>query len=208
MDVDLSGVLAAIDTTWDALREQHPEIPVVVVGIDMRGKKHALDYREATVTGEEVPPLLEVPMECIREGGRAVVSHVLHVAVHALADARGIPVTNNRGRRHNRKFADVARELGREWPEDRPPDPSHGYAPVPIMPETWTFLEPYAVATQDVIDRTDAVAALDMAAPRRGTSGQRLTLRCGCDRTLQIGRRQAAKGPITCGVCGEEFSER
>lgn len=208
MDNDLSGLLAAIETTWDALRERCPELPSVVVGIDMRGKKHALDYREATVTGEMVPPLLEVPAVVVREGGKAVVDHVLHVAVHGLADARGITVTNNRGRRHNQRFAAVARDLGREWPDDRSPDPVTGYSPVPITADMWKFLDPYAVATDRVIERTGAVAALEEAAPKRGTSGQRLTLRCGCDRTFQIGRRQAAKGPITCGVCGEEFRER
>lgn len=205
---DTAKVLAAIETVWDDFRVHRPELPAVVVGIDMRGRKHALDYREATVTDDHVPPLLEVPLPCVRQGGRAVVEHLLHVATHCLCDVRGVSATTNRGRRHNGKFASVARDMGCEWPDGRSPDPVMGYAPVPVTAAMWADMAPYVTVIDRVLDRSRAVAELEEAAKRTAGSGTRLSMGCGCGRTIQVGPRVAAMGPVICGVCHEEFRAR
>ncbi|MGK5728192.1 hypothetical protein [Streptomyces sp. URMC 124] len=198
-------IIAAIETAWDVLREQHPELPVVYVTVDVAGARHNLAYPVGLEA--DMKPELPIHKDTLAAGSRAILESLLHVATHALCHARGISETANRGRRHNRRFADVAEELGMAWPEGEPPHTSRGFSPVPITPEAVEKYAPLMEALDKTLKGVDLNA---LQAPPKAGSGSRLTLQCGCvpARTFQIGRRVAAVGPIMCGVCGKEFTEK
>ena len=50
--------------------------------------------------------------EGLRRGARAVLGTLLHEAAHGVATTRGIKDTSRQGRYHNRRFAELAAELG------------------------------------------------------------------------------------------------
>lgn len=200
---DTLRILAALETVWDALRERHPDLPAVRVAIDKTGARHDLVYPEDHITSDRRPELA-VSADTIRKGGRAVIEHLLHVATHALADARGVSATSNRGRRHNQKFAAMATFVGGHWPDGQSPHPVKGYSPVPVREDTWTELEPYVSAVDTVLATANDLSELSAPA---GRGSSRLILACQCPRKIQVGKRVAAQGPIICGVCESEFTE-
>lgn len=202
---DTSRIIAAVATVWDHLRRSHPELPEVAVVIHTTGAPHNLRYaeEEGRIHGVATPPELAIHVDTVRNGGRAVIECVIHMATHALCTARGVSETSNRGRRHNQKFAAMAVELGGHWPDGQSPHPVKGYSPVPISETAMAAMAPYVEALDTVISQ---VGDLDMATRPAGRSGNRLTLRCECGRTLLMGKRVAGQGPVVCGVCRSEFT--
>lgn len=205
---DTSKLIAAVATVWDALRERHSDLPEVMAVIDTTGAPHDLRWPDADgkIHGVPTPPELAVHVDTVRQGGRAVVEHLLHVATHALCRVRGVSETSNRGRRHNRKFAAMAQELGGQWPDGEPPHSVRGFSPVPVTDPAMADMSPYVSALDTVIEQ--AGSALDDLATPPAPAKNRVYLECGCGRTLQMGPRVAAMGPVICGVCREEFTER
>ncbi len=205
--VRVSGtrVIAAIETVWEVLQETHPELPDVYVVIDTSGARHNLAWPETLKS--DMRPELPVHRNTVEAGSKPVLECLLHLATHALCYAREVPETTNRGMRHNKRFRDVARELGMEWPQGEPPHPSRGFSPIPLTAEAEKGYLPLLVALEK------ALKGMGRAMPEppvKGRSGTRITLQCACTpvRTFQIGTRIAAVGPIVCGVCGVEFSEK
>ncbi|MFE9396797.1 hypothetical protein [Streptomyces flavidovirens] len=199
-------IIAAIETAWEVLKESHPELPEVYVIVDNEGARHNVVIPDRL----EADMRLEIPIhrDAITAGPRATLEAILHVATHALCQARGLSETSNRGMRHNKHFRDTALELGMKWPEGEPPHSTRGFSPVPLTPEA---LAGYAPLIQALGKSLDGVV-LGVAEPAtKGKSGSRITLQCECTnppRTFQIGPRIAAIGGITCNVCGAEFTEK
>ncbi|MEV7467185.1 hypothetical protein AB0O20_11890 [Streptomyces kronopolitis] len=200
-------IIGAVQTVWEALQGAHPDLPDVIVAIDTTGARHNLGYPEGKVIGAPVPPELPVHIDTIRAGAMPVMEHVVHVATHALCNVRGVSETSNRGTRHNKKFAAMARELGGQWPDGEPPHPVKGFSPVPVTGEAMPGMAAYVEALGRVLAKVDGLEELADTAPR-GKSGTRMSLECGCGRTLQMGRRVAGLGAVICGICKEEFTER
>ncbi|MGW7270801.1 hypothetical protein ACWGH5_09800 [Streptomyces sp. NPDC054864] len=199
-------IIAAIETAWEVLQESHPELPDVYVIVDNAGARHNL----VTPDRLEADMRLELPVhrDAIAAGPRAVLEAVLHVATHALCQVRGVSETSNRGMRHNKHFRDAAVELGMKWPTGEPPHATKGFSPVPLTPEAESGYAPLVAALGKSLDGVVVGVA---ESPAKGKSGTRLTLQCECTdpvRTFQIGPRIASVGPIVCGVCGAEFTER
>ncbi|KWT60591.1 hypothetical protein ADL21_18215 [Streptomyces albus subsp. albus] len=199
-------ILAAIETAWEVLQERHPDLPDVRVVVDAGGARHNLAWPEAPA--EDARPELPVRHDTLRAGPRALVEQLLHLATHALCTVRGVNETSNRGIRHNKRFRETATELGMAWPQGEAPHPSKGFSPVPLTAEGEAAYAPLIAA----LDATLAGVSLEELEPERtgGRSGVRLTLRCECvpARSFQIGPTVAATGPIVCGVCGKEFTEK
>ncbi|WP_338932648.1 hypothetical protein WEB32_29735 [Streptomyces netropsis] len=198
-------VIAAIETAWEVLRESHPELPDVYVSVDNEGARHNLAWPEKLES--DMKPELPIHRDTVLAGPEAVLDAILHVATHALCHARGISETTNRGRRHNKRFREVAEELGMAWPAGEPPHTTRGFSPIPLTPEATEGYAPLVAALGTTLE---GVALEVPEAPAKGKSGSRVTLQCRCvpARTFQIGPRVAAAGPILCGVCGKEFVEK
>ncbi|MFB7114055.1 hypothetical protein [Streptomyces sp. NPDC056291] len=133
---------------------------------------------------------------------------MLHEAAHILAWRRGLKDTSVRaGLYHNQTFLAVAEEVGLEWPAERARHATTGF----IDPEL-------SVETRH--RHADDIAALDEAIPlvlphlelppsKSSNRPDRLVLQCGCDdpRKMRMSRTVVERGPVICGVCGEEFKE-
>jgi hypothetical protein len=168
-------------------------------------------------------PELFIAGECLAEGPRQTLQTMLHEAVHALAHVRGVKDTSRGGKYHNkREFVALAGELGLAWPDGQRPHPVIGFSEVQLTEQT---LADYA----DTLAYLGAAIRLYRDTFRRlgllggqgeeqegqdgegqqptGKAGERFKVACGCQppRSFWIRAKQYTPGPITCGVCGQDF---
>jgi hypothetical protein len=200
-------ILAALETAWEVLQANHPELPDVYVGVVTEGSPHNLAQPDKLET--DMRPELRVHRDTIVEGPPAVLEAILHVATHALCQVRGVSETSNRGMRHNKHFRAVAEELGLAWPVGESPHPTKGYSPMRLTDETVAGYAPLLAALGKALD--GVVLGVDRHDAPRSRTGTRLTLQCECTdpvRTFQIGPRIASLGGIRCEVCGALFTEK
>ena len=107
-----SRLVAALERTWTAIRDRHPEVPevvlVVAAGSDPRGKRLTLGHFAAgrwqlaiSADGQSAERAeVLVGGEGLRRGPVDVLGTLLHEAAHGLAHARGISDTSRQGRYH------------------------------------------------------------------------------------------------------------
>jgi len=253
-----SSLITALEETWTTIRRHHPDLPEVVFitgtglryaaasSVDARwghfGAQrwvHGRPQPTATPTPEagqdaklhvqpDRKPELFVAGECFAEGASHTLTTILHEAAHALAHARGVKETSRQGKYHNRRYLELAGELGLEWPVDAKAHPVNGFSEVQLTQQT---REVYA----DTIAELDAAITLHLDTFRRlglagdgqpdtspedgdgqgggGAEGDgektynRSKLVCDCypERSIRVSPKQAARGPILCGICDGEF---
>lgn len=223
-------IITELEYAWNEIRARHPEVPDVVCitgsGVQKRGRSlrrghHAPDrWRDAESTGRS--PELFIAGELLEAGGEAVLQTMLHEAAHALGHVRGIRNTSGDGNRwHNRKFAQLARELGLEPPKRAAP--TMGFSDCNITPAT-------SAAYHLVVRRLEAAklpflpdplgtgaegagAGVEPPTTRRDgsrrTGGRRTGVECACDppRRMQVTPKMLQEGPVLCGLCRQEFTE-
>ena len=148
-----SKINGLLEDVYETLRVDTPDLPKVFFKLD-----HGRTLR-AQVWGHFAPEVwtadgeprheIMIASECLAAGAFQVLQTVIHEAVHALAEARGIRETSRQGRYHNRKFVTLAEELGMTYdaPKNRNalgklvPDDRIGYSSVVLTEAT---LEKYA----------------------------------------------------------------
>src|SRR5690606_26327182 len=120
---------------------------------------------------------------------------------HALADVRGIKDTSRQGRWHNKQFAQLANELGL----DAAKDDKIGWSVTTLQPGTD---DAYTTPLRGLQKALTAWRHPDTntGAASRASSNNGLTCQCGCDRRIRISQTAFEVGPITCGICGENFT--
>jgi len=219
-------MVAALESAWAAIRARHPEVPavVLVLGAGSIGNAGGLrlghfaamrwadpDQTNATdedaadgtdgepSTGQPVRlPEVFIGGEGLVRGAADVLGTLLHEAAHALAHVRGIKDTSRQGRWHNAKFKALAEELGIEVAKD----PRIGWSPTTIPAST---REQYA----EVIDELGRVLRLHRAVEVAGGKDKKPSpppCVCECGRKIRVSPTVLAAGPITCGVCGADFT--
>jgi hypothetical protein len=252
-----STLITALEDTWTAIRGRHPDLPEVVfiTGTGLRHAAAAsVDARwghfgaQRWVAGHPQPatpptpeagqdaklqvqpdrkPELFVAGECFAEGNEHTLTTILHEAAHALAHVRGVKETSRQGKYHNRRYLELAGELGLDWPADAKAHPVNGFSEVQLTQRT---RQVYATTIGDL----DAAITLHLDTFRRlGLAGQgqpgtrtegedqgdgeaegdggktfnRSKLVCDCypERSIRVSPKQAARGPILCGICDGEF---
>jgi len=212
-------MVAALEGAWAAIRARHPEVPavVLVLGAGSIGAAGGLklghfaamrwaDPDQQPADDEEggagVPvrlPEVFVGGEGLARGPAEVLGTLLHEAAHALAHIREIKDTSRQGRWHNARFKALAEELGIEVTKD----PRIGWSPTTIPAGT---RESYAQVIAEL------GAALRMHRSVEITDGGRTKKPspppcvCGCGRRIRVSPTVLAAGPITCGVCGTDFT--
>lgn len=175
-----STVVEALERVWDVIRENHQELPAVVIvtGTGFIGtprwghfRANGWTHREHEVQAEGVSTNLRlgemfVAGETLAKGATHTVETMLHEAVHVLAKVREIQDTSRQNRWHNAKFRTLAGELGMEY-EGAQAHPKIGFSEVVLTPGT---REDYA----PVIDALDAAIRLtvDLPAWLGGATGQ------------------------------------
>lgn len=198
-------LLTALDALWERLRAEVPDLPPIRPTVSPTNRRG--DHSPRWIEDDEGYILgLVVSADVLQEGAETVLEAVLHDAAHLLNWKRGVKDTTMRGAYHNQAFVTAAEEVGLLWPVDGQRTPSRGFEGVELGDEA---KRRHALDVR-ALDRAIPLVLphLELPAAPRGSRTDRLTLRCECDppRSFRISRTIAATGPITCGVCGAEFT--
>lgn len=142
-----SAVVTLLEEVWDRIRENHPELPAVVIvtgsgmiGPSRWGHFRAEGWKLAQAKGEEAATDLalgEMFMagETLAKGARQVLQTMLHEAAHVLARVRDLKDTSRQGRWHNGTFRTLAEEMGLEHKQPNA-DSAHGFSFVTLTEQT------------------------------------------------------------------------
>lgn len=217
------AIVETFEGIWQVIRSHHPELPnvVIITGTGSDQKKpvlkagHHWDSRWHHDPTREVWGELFITGERLNDGGSLIVETLLHEAAHALARVRGIKDTSDEGRYHNRRFVQLAEEMGLLPCVQK--KGRNGFNDCKISPAT---IERYA----EVIAELDAANLPYLTLPgeapgsRRTTTpgddedqedeephrrqGKRVPMVCKCEgRRIPISYAQFEFGPLICGVC-------
>jgi len=137
--------------------------------------------------------------EGLRRGASEVLGTLLHEAAHGLAFARGISDTSRQGRYHNRRYAQLAGELGLDVAHTDP----IGWSATSVPEAT-------AARYTEVLAELAAALVLWRRAERAhpagpGRSRTALACSCGCGRRIRVARAVWEAAPIVCAACAEPF---
>ena len=196
---------AALAATWRAIQHHHPDIPPVILTLGAntpsqcglghfarnrwhQGKDQDVELHELFLSGEG-----------LRTGAEGVLAALLHQAAHALATARGITDTSNRGYYHNKRYKVLAEELGltvadagpRGWRNTTlPPTTAHTYAPQLDQLTAALTIYPHAATPPTTAAKSrNKIAAV-----------------CQCPRRIWVARATLTQAPILCAQCGTPFA--
>jgi hypothetical protein len=198
-----SGLVAALERAWSAIRHRHPQVPEVVMAmasgtIGRRGELTLGHFAEGrwTVASAKRPELF-VGGEGLAAGPVEVLGTLLHEAAHGLAATRGVQDTSRQGRYHNRRYATLAGELGLTVTTAS----SRGWTATAVPAET-------AVAYAAVVE--DLARALVLWRRAEQPNGGRrstnlLAAVCACGRRIRASRSTLTEAPVLCGRCGSPF---
>ena len=201
-DGTASLLLAALERTWQTIRQRYPDVPeaVLVVASGSEGKRLNLGHfapHRWQVNGADRHEVL-VGGEGLHRGPLEVLGTLLHEAAHGLAQARGVQDTSRQGRYHNRRYAQLARELGL--------DVAH------LDPIGWsatTVPEATAAGYAGQLEELQAALVLWRRQEARIGTGTRsrnlLACTCACGRRLRVAKATLAEAPILCGACEQPF---
>lgn len=212
-----SRVIGVLEAAWGDIQAAHPEVPniVMITGTAARGRGEMLTLghfdASAWKTADGRLPELFVAGELLAadgdvSAGRRAMKTLLHEAAHGLAAVRGITECSRGGRYHNRRFVELAAELGLTEPGS--PHSSIGWSMV-------TLEDDGAARWASTIARIDAAALpyLDRVQIGSSTSGgdgkgggrqgARRSAVCKCEepRRLSVTPKQLDVGPLICGLC-------
>ncbi|MVU77452.1 hypothetical protein GPX89_09345 [Nocardia sp. ET3-3] len=201
----VTGLLVtALESTWAAIRSQHPDVPNVVLTVgsgSTGGSELTLGHFAPNrwVRGEYELHELFVGGEGLQRGAVDVLGTMLHEAAHGVAVTRGIKDTSRQGRWHNERYRTLGEELGLTLAHND----KIGWS-VTTVPEQTRELY------RDELDELAfALVAYRRREPeRRGgrkSSNNGLTAECECGRKIRVAVGTYGIGPIICGVCKTGF---
>jgi curved DNA-binding protein CbpA len=199
----VSAVLRVLETTWQAIRARHPQIPpvVLVIASGTEGKQARYGHHAPQrwhVSGEDRAEIM-ISGEGLRRGAPAVLGTLLHEAAHALAAVRGIQDTSRQGRYHNKHFKTHAEQLGLTVEHDD----RFGWSAAKITSTT-----EFAYARQ-LRDLAEAMTLWRHGETPTGPTARRNTnfiaAVCPCGRSIRVAASTLAEAPITCQACDQDF---
>lgn len=197
-------VITALEKTWIAIQAQHAELPAVVItvasGSDGKQPKWghfaALRWQHGTT---KLPEIL-IAGEGLNRPVTDVLATLLHEAAHALAHVREIKDTSRQGRWHNKKFAALANELGL----DAAKDDRIGWSVTTLQPDTENAYTTPLRALKKAL--TAWRLPETTGGTSRGSSNNGVTCQCTCPRRIRVSTTVLELGPITCGICSDDFT--
>jgi hypothetical protein len=211
-------MVAALEGAWAAIRARHPEVPaaMVVLGagsIGVAGGLRLGHFAAMRWAGPDQPPATGQPAEGgelvrlpevfvggegLARGPAEVLATLLHEAAHALAHVRGIKDTSRQGRWHNARFKALAEEVGIEVSKDD----RIGWSPTTLPTDTRDSYDEVIAGLGQALRLHRAVEITGGRAKKPGPP----SCVCGCGRRIRVAPSVLEAGPITCGVCGDEFA--
>ncbi|MDM4723500.1 hypothetical protein QTQ03_29420 [Micromonospora sp. WMMA1363] len=201
-------LLGALDSAWSAIRDHHPELPevVVTIGSGTLGERgpgrlgHYASARWERGPNDELPELF-IAGEGLDRGPLDVLGTLLHEAAHGLATVRGIADTSRQGRYHNTRYAELAREVGLNVEQG----PKFGWAVTHVPGDT---AHRYAQQIEAIRGALVAVRRPESRATSTGrtSSNNPVAALCACPRRIRVAPSVLEQGPITCGMCEQDFT--
>ena len=229
-----SVIVAAVESAWEQVQRRHPEVPDVVVtfGAGSIGSApgtvnfgHFAAQRWAADAAAVETPMHELFIggEGLTRGAVPLLGTLLHEGAHALAHARGIKDTSRQGRYHNGRFQKVAEEMGITvakvgaigWSETTVPDETTVEYAAEVV-ELGLAIRAYRRAEgggmvgpaggEDDGDEQGEQNDDEQEAKKRRNGVSAI---CGCEkpRRIRVAWSVWEGGPITCGVCGQDFHD-
>lgn len=200
-----AALVTAVETTWQTIRENHPDTPevIVTVGAGSGGKGGGL------VLGHFAPARwvrddadvheLFVGGEGLARGAAAVLGTLLHEAAHGIAATREIQDTSRQGRYHNKKFRALAAEVGIDVEHSQ----QLGYSTTTVPDATAAR---YSAEVEALAAAISAYRRAEPGTEGRTSNNNGRALVCGCGRKIRASRSVVEAGPILCGLCGDPFT--
>ncbi|MEV4266653.1 hypothetical protein [Kribbella sp. NPDC049584] len=196
-------LVSALETAWAAIRNNHTEVPAVVIIVGSGTATKRAKYGHFAPTrwqhGEQALAEVLISGEGLKRSVEEVFTTLLHEAAHALANTRGIKDTSRQGRWHNQKFAALAGELGL----DTTKDDRVGWSPCTLRTETATTYKSV------LIELKKALIAYRHPEMVAGTTSKNnnnaIACACQCPRRIRVAKQVLELGDITCGVCEATF---
>lgn len=201
-------LVTGLEDAWTAIQRRNPDVPdaVLIVG------SSSISARRSTVLGHfagerwvaredqtKVPEVF-ISGEGLAEGIAELFDTLLHEAAHGVAAKRGIADTSRRGQYHNKRFKEIAEELGLHVSYNN----RSGWADTSLPELTaaryrkeMEALDAAIVATRT---REGGPAAEDDKPTRTVPPAE-----CSCGRKIRVAPSVLALAPILCGRCGDEF---
>lgn len=232
-----SAVVLLLEKVWSRIRENHPELPAVVIvtgaGLGIMGGKWG-HFRPngwaAKVTDEGAATDLtrhEMFMagETLAKGARQVLQTMLHEGAHTLAQTRNVQDTSRQGRWHNKVFRKTAEEMGLEYTHGAA-NPSIGFSQVTLKEETVTEyadlldsldreislivrLPGYLVAKgQDGDEGGENMGRAPKVPTQPNTNNVKATCLCEEPRIIRLSRKVLEGARIMCEDCDASFQDR
>jgi len=200
-----AALLSALERGWDAIRDQHPQVPQAVIVLG-RGSGHRGGlllghlaperWQPAGHSSQQLVHELLIAGEGLARGADDVFTTLLHEAVHAVAIARQIADTSRDGRYHNARYRTLAEELG--LLVDR--DPQLGWSTTTLATVT---RERY----QEQIAQIAAAITVHRLPEPAPAVGRNLSAAiCGCPRRIRVAPATLRAGSITCELCRQPFT--
>jgi curved DNA-binding protein CbpA len=201
-----STLLKALEDIWAVIRRHHPEVPAVVIIIASgTGGRHAKWGHHAPGrwhNGSAEHAEVMISGEGLHRAPREVLATLLHEAAHALADARGITDTSRQGRYHNRKFAQLATELGLDVTEND----QFGWSSSTVTETTARrYADGLALLTAAMTIWRNSERTVPTGAKRNTNL---IPASCPCDRTIRVAASTLREAPITCQACDGKFEPK
>jgi hypothetical protein len=200
-------LVSAFDATWVAIRERHPDVPVVVITLgsgtlgSRRGETrlgHFAAGRWQVGDTDRVPELF-VSGEGLQRSAEEVLGTLLHEAAHGIAHTREIKDTSRQGRYHNQRFKALGEELGLILEED----PRIGWSVTCVPTKTSNV---YRREVDLIKSALVAFRHAEVVVPGKARSSNLAVASCDCDRKIRVAKSTLAEAPILCGRCGVEFT--
>ncbi|MFI6310833.1 hypothetical protein ACIBEK_12045 [Nocardia fusca] len=220
------SMVKAIENAWAGLRAQHPDIPDVVVtvaagSVGRRGVRLGRFGPDRWMHNGVWVSELFVGGEGFAHGPREVLGVLLHEAVHGIARTRGIKDTSRGGAYHNKKYFELAGEVGlaverqdgRGWAHTSLTDATvqRYRREIELIGSSLVahrrsehdgIPDPVSTKGDELGDEESGEEEVPERSPKNGRS-----LICQCDpvRRVRAHQRTIDAGPILCGVCQQPF---
>jgi len=106
-------LVGTLNRAWWAIVTRHPELAAVTVSVAAVGEqREGSTVRPRRSAARALDADIRVSREALRGGSIKVLGALLHQAAHSLAGVRGLKVVSRQGRYHNRRFCELALEVG------------------------------------------------------------------------------------------------
>lgn len=205
-----AAILSELENAWRAIQKRHPEVPAVCLVL-ATGTKNGRYIKNGhwwvgqwSSGGRDFPEVL-IAAERLRDGPHAVLTTLLHEAVHGLAHVRGIKDTSRQGRWHNGRFRELSEEVGLATAQDE----RLGCITPGMRAETTAEYAETLELLSEAMGSENAIFRKRPDPPKPKPKKPRRTytvLTCPCDIPIRV--IECTHPRIMCWECGHDFKRQ